>query len=121
MHEMPTKEEFDAELGKGNYVRAALLADALALTKDQRREVYGKALWEMAAVSRNALGTKQLAREFGFSKESLQEFLEDYEKKIKEQGDSKPLKPRYDFRTDKYLTFEQWTEQLFKTWVKLSK
>ncbi len=107
------------EIQKGNFERAVMLGESLGLPEKDLRELKLKALWQMSAINRNALGTKKLVLEYGFSKEELKEFLENQTRKMREEGNDRPLQPRYDYRSDKYLSFEEWVESFFKNWNKL--
>jgi len=74
----------------------------------------------MSAVYRNAHGTKHLARQYGFSKEEVKKVLEEFVDEIKKEGNTKTLEPCYDYRTGKYLSFEEWMDHYWKIWDKLS-
>ena len=68
----------------------------------------------MAAEYRNALGTKKLARQYGFSKEDLRQILNQYAEKLRDEGRTRLLEPSYDHSTGKYLSFEAWMDRFFK-------
>jgi hypothetical protein len=70
----------------------------------------------MAAMNRNAIGTKILANQYGYSKEELKHILEHY---VDHKGDRKALKSRYDPRTGKYLSFKEWMNLFIENWNRL--
>ena len=119
MNEKPGKEELKAEIDRGHFARASLLAISLGLPGEEIQDLRFKALWQMSAIYRNAPGTKKLAQQYGFSKEELSKFLKQYTEEKRHDGDDKPLEPCYDHTTGKYLTFEEWIDQFFKSWEKL--
>jgi len=120
MNDKIGREELRAEIEQGHFARAALLAASLGVGEEELGELRLKALWQMSAVNRNGLGTKRLAQEYGFSQKELGEILRQYADKMREEGNMKPLEPCYDYKTDKYLTFEQWLDQFLRNWDKLS-
>ena len=120
MDEKPNKEELKTEMDRGHYARAALLAMDLGFPEQEIRDIRFKALWQMSAIYRNTPGTKALAQQYGYSKEELSQFLKQHTEEKRNDGDDKPLEPCYDHSTGKYLTFEQWMDQFFKSWDKLS-
>ena len=120
MNEKGGREELRAEIEREHFARAALLAASLGVGEKELRELRLKALWQMSAVSRNGLGTKRLAQEYGFSKKGLGQILQEYAEKMREEGNIKPLEPCYDYKTDKHLTFEQWLDQFVRNWDKMS-
>jgi len=113
-------EELHEEIERGNFVRAAQVAESVGLPREELRDIQAKALWEIAAVSRNEAGTKRLAREYGFSKQELRELLEEYAEKRRRKGDLKTLEPCYDAGTGAYLSFGEWMDLLFKKYDKIS-
>ena len=120
MNEKPGNEELGAEIERGNFQRAALLATSLGVPEEEIEGLRVKALWRMSAVHRNALGTKRLAEEYGVGKRELREFLEKSAEEKRRQGNSKPLGPCYDLSTGRYLSFEEWMDHLLKNWDKLT-
>jgi predicted DsbA family dithiol-disulfide isomerase len=114
------REELREAIDRGHFVRAAHMAESAGLPQEEVNDIRAKALWEIAAVNRNALGTKRLAQEYGLSKEELKEFLEEQAEKRRSQGDFKPLEPCYDISTGTYMTFEEWMYSLFKRYDKVS-
>jgi hypothetical protein len=119
MNDKNGREELRAEIERGHFARAALVAASLGVGEEELGELRLKALWQMSAVNRNGLGTKRLAQEYGFSKKELGEILRQYADTMREEGNIKPLEPCYDCKTDKYLTFEGWLDQLLRNWDKL--
>ena len=101
-------------------MRASLLAGSLGLTEEEVRELRVKAIEQMAAVNRNAPGTKSLAMKYGLSKKEVKEILEAYTKAKRSDGNDKALEPTYDHVSRRYLPFEEWMEQLLRNWEKLS-
>lgn len=101
-------------------MRAAQVAESIGLPKEGEKDARTKALWEMAAVYRNACGTKMLAQEYGLSKNELKNLLENEAEIKKREGDVKPLEPCYDISTGVYLTFEQWMDSFLKKYDKVS-
>jgi hypothetical protein len=114
------KDELRAEVERGHFSRAAFLASSLGLPEDEIKDLQLKALWQMSAVYRNAPGTKKLAGRYGLSKKNVGELLEKYAGERKNQGDNRPLEPCYDHSTARYLSFEEWMDQLSKNWDKIS-
>jgi len=120
MDEKPNKEELKAEMDRGHYARAALLATSFGLPEEEIQDLRFKALWQMSAIYRNTPGTKTLAQQYGFSKEELSKILKQLAEEKRNDGDDKPLEPCYDHATGKYLTFEEWIDQFIKSWDKPS-
>jgi hypothetical protein len=118
--EKEDREGLQAESERGGFLRAVYLAESHGLQKEEVRELQLKALWEMAAVNRNAPGTKTLAQTYGLSKKELRELLDSYTEKERNEGKRKPLEPCYDISTGKYMTFEEWKDNFFKKWDTLS-
>ena len=113
-------KELREEIERGHFVRAAQVAESIGLPKEGEKDARTKALWEMAAVNRNACGTKMLAQEYGLSKNELKNLLEKYSEIRKREGDVKPLEPCYDISTGAYLAFEQWMDSFLKKYDKVS-
>ncbi len=111
MSDKETDEAFKLEIERNNFVRAAHLASSLNLGEDKLRELRSKALWQMAAMNRNAVGTKILAKQYGYSKEEVKQILEIY---LDHKGNKKALKARYDPPTGKYLSFNDWMDLYVK-------
>ena len=114
MEEKATQEKLKLEIEQENFERAVLVALELDLKPKEVTEIKFKALWQMAAVNRNAVGTIKLAQEFGISKEELKVFLRRKADEQRQEGNERPLTPRYDHQSGKYLDFEEWMENLFK-------
>lgn len=119
MEEKETQEKLKLEIEQGNFERAVLVALDLDLKPEEVTEIKFKALWQMAAFNRNAVGTKKIAYDFGISKEELKVFLEKKADEQRQEGNERPLTPRYDPQSGKYLDFEEWIENLFKFWSKI--
>ena len=119
MEEKVTQEKLKLEIEQGNFERAVLVALELNLKLEEVTEIKFKALWQMAAVNRNAVGTKKTAHGFGISKEELKVFLGKKAHEQRQEGNERLLTPRYDHQSGKYLDFEGWIENLFKFWSKI--
>ncbi len=119
MEEKATQEKFKLEIEQRNFERAVVVALELGLRPEEIREIKFEALWQMAAVNRNAVGAKKLAQDFGISKEELKVFLGKKADEQRQEGNKRLLTPRYDHRSGKYLSFEEWVENLFKFWSKI--
>ena len=119
MEEKETQEKLKLEIEQGNFERAVLVALDLDLKPEEVTEIKFKALWQMAVFNRNAVGTKKIAYDFGISKEELKVFLEKKADEQRQEGNERPLTPRYDPQSGKYLDFEEWIENLFKFWSKI--
>jgi hypothetical protein len=119
MEEKATQEKLQLEIEQGNFERAVFVALELDLKPEEVTEIKFKALWQMAAVNRNAVGAKKLAHDFGISREELKVFLEKKTDEQRQEGNERLLTPRYDHQSGKYLDFEEWMENLFKFWPKL--
>jgi hypothetical protein len=117
--EKADREGLREEIERGQFVRAAQVAKSIGLSGKELQDIRVSALWEMAAVNRNALGTKRLAQEYGLSKKDLKELLEQYAESRRREGDLKPLEPCYHIHTGTYLAFEEWMNQLLRKWEKL--
>jgi len=118
--EKESGEELQEEIEQGHLVRAARIAQSMGLPRDEVRDIVTRALWEMAAGNRNALGTKKLAQEYGISRKELKELLEGYAEHRIREGDRKALEPCYDINTGAYLSFEEWMDSLLKNYDKVS-
>jgi len=68
-------------------------------------------LKQMACEYRNAIGTRNLAREWGFSKADLKNLLSTALDEYEKISDKKRLGQCYDVKTGKYITLRQWVEQ----------
>ena len=119
MEEKATQQKLRLEIEQGNFERAVLVALELDLKPEEVTEIKLKALWQMAAVNRNAVGAKKLAHDFGISKEELKVFLGKKADEQRQEGNERLLTPRYDHQSGKYLAFEEWMENLFKFWPKI--
>jgi hypothetical protein len=120
---MPENRDDDAlksEIGRRHFVRAALIAEQIGLPEEEMRNLRYRALGQMSVIYRSAHGTRHLARQYGFSKEDVKKALEAFADEMRKEGNTKPLEPCYDYRTGKYLSFEEWMEQYLKIWDKFS-
>ena len=107
--------ELQIELQRRNFVRAAAIAASLGLSANELRDIQFEALWQMA-VNRNAPGTKRLARQYGISRQTLKQILDERAKQLREDGHDKALAACYDAATGKYLSFEEWMNHLMERW-----
>jgi transcriptional regulator with AAA-type ATPase domain len=107
--------ELQTELQRRNFVRAAAIAASLGLSANELRDIQFEALWQMA-VNRNAPGTKRLARQYGISRQTLKQILDERAKQLREDGHDKALAACYDAATGKYLSFEEWMNHLIERW-----
>jgi hypothetical protein len=114
-----SQDEIQTEIDRHRFVRAAALAKSSAVPLSEVKELRKKALWQMAAVFRNAGGTRVLCEEYGFSKEKAEAILRELADEQRSKGDKKTLEPTYDHATGRYLAFEEWLEQFVKQWDKL--
>ena len=71
MTETLEKDEPETGIQQGHLSGTASLAVAQGMPVGEIEDLRAKALWEMAAVYRNAPGTKWLAQGYGISKEEL--------------------------------------------------
>ncbi|MBW1690469.1 MAG: hypothetical protein DRH43_01570 [Deltaproteobacteria bacterium] len=120
MHEKADHDALKFEIERENFVRAVFLADHMGLPEEEIKDLKYKALGQMAAIYRNPHGTKDLARQYGYSREEVKQILEQYAHKMKTEGNPKPLDPCYDYQTGTYLSFEEWMDHYLKIWDKLS-
>ncbi len=121
---MPQKRELDpvkSEIERGHFVRAVLMAEQMGLPEEEIRDLRIKALGQMSAIYRNAHGTKYPALQYGYSKEELKHILEEFANEMKNKANTKPLAPRYDYSTGKYLSFEEWVDHYLRIWDRLSR
>ena len=95
------------------------MAGSSEVPKEVAQHTRAEALWEMAAVNRNAPGTKMLAQEYGLSKNELKGLLEQYAETRRREGDFKPLEPCYDMATGGYLDFGEWLNAFLRKYDKI--
>jgi len=119
MNEKTTKDELSTEIERRNFSRAAFLAASLDLPEQELQDLQVKALWQMAAMNRNAPGTKSLAQQYGLSSQEVRDILEQHAVEKRNAGDTKPLEPCYDLNTGNHLSFEEWMYHFLKRWDKL--
>jgi hypothetical protein len=115
----PEKDELAIAIEKQQYARAVRVASSRNRPEHELTELKAKALWQIAAVYRNAPGTKALTAEYGFSRDKLEELLKKEMTAKQEQGDLKVIGPCFDYTTNKYLIFEDWMNKFFQNWDKL--
>jgi hypothetical protein len=120
MNEKVSGEELRAQVDRGDFVRAAHMAESLGADKEELQQIRLSALWQMSALYRNAPGTKRLAEQYGLSKNEVRQVLEAHAEEQKKAGNERPLRPRYDLSTGRYLSFEEWLDHFTKSWDKLS-
>jgi hypothetical protein len=120
MHENKDHDALKSEIERRHFVRAALMAEQMGLPEEEVRNLRYRALGQMSAIYRNAHGTRHLALQYGFSKEEVKKALEEFADEMRKEGNTKSLEPCYDYRTGKYLSFEEWAEQYLKIWDKFS-
>ena len=120
MEEKAAKEALKTEIDQGNFERAILLASDLGLNQEETEALRFKALWQMSAIYRNASGTKKLAQEYGVTKEKLGDLLKNHAEEQRTHNNERPLMPKYDYRSGRHLSFEEWLENLLRDWNKLS-
>jgi hypothetical protein len=120
MTETSSPEMIKAEIEGKHFVRAAALAESLGVPPSEVRALRNKALWQTAAVFRNAGGARLLCEQYGFSKKEAEEILRKLAEEQQSKGDAKTLEPTYDHATGKYLAFDEWLDQFLKRWDKLA-
>jgi hypothetical protein len=116
---MPEQNSLKNEIERGHFVRAAHLAAAMGREEEKIRELRLKALWQMAAVYRNAAGTRKIARQYGLSKEDALKYLQELSQEKEAHDNDRALEPCYDQRTGKYLSFAEWLDSLSRIWNRL--
>jgi hypothetical protein len=119
MTETSSQDEVKAEIEAKRFVRAAAIAKSVGAPLSEVKDLQEKALWQMAAVFRNAGGARALCEQYGFSKEKAEEILGKTAEEQQSKGDTKTLEPTYDHATGKYLPFEEWLDNFLKHWDKL--
>jgi hypothetical protein len=118
--ETSLQEELKTEIEAKRFVRAAALAKLAALPLSEVKDLQEKGLWQMAAVFRNAGGSRVLCEQYGLSKKEAEDLLRRWAEEHQSEGDKKTLEPTYDHATGKYLTFEEWLDQFLKHWDHLT-
>jgi hypothetical protein len=119
MHEKLNPDTLHAEIERGNFVRAVLTAEQMSMSEEKIKDLQRKALGNIAAVYRNVHGTKQLAQQYGYSKEEVKQILEEFSDELKTAGNTKPLEPCYDYRTGHYLSFDEWMTHYSNMWDRI--
>jgi hypothetical protein len=115
MHEKKEHDALKIEIERENFVRAVLVAEQMGLPEEEIRSIRCKALGQMSAIYRNIHGTKYIARQYGYTMEDVKQILEQFADELKTEGNTKPLKPCYDYSTGKYLSFEEWMDHYLKS------
>ena len=118
--ETTLQDELKRKIEAKHFVRAAALAESSAIPLSEVKELRNKALWQMAAVFRNAEGTRVLCEQYGLSKKEAEDLLKGWVEEQQSKGDKKALEPTYDQATGKYLSFEEWLNQFLKRWDSLA-
>ena len=108
------EEALQAEIARKNFVRAATLAQELQHPQAEVCHLQELALKQMACEYRNAIATRKLAQEWGFSRTDLESLLEAALEEHESRTDKARSGQRYDTTTGEYLTFRQWIEQFLK-------
>jgi hypothetical protein len=119
MTETSSPDMIKAEIEGKHFVRAAALAESFGIPPSELKKLQKKALWQVAAVFRNAWGARVLCEQYGFSKKEAEEVLRKLAEEQQSRGDAKTLEPTYDHDTGKYLAFDEWLDQFIKRWDKL--
>ncbi len=70
------REEFERERARGNFVRAASLAQQLSLDEQTVRELQRAALGQFLAEFQNFEGAAKLIEDYGFTAEELHQLVE---------------------------------------------
>ena len=104
------------EIGRKNFVRAAQIATLLGLSVDKIRDLQLEAIWQMAAINRNASGFKHLTREYGIKKDDLKKYLKDRANEEKGNVSFKALSTCFDITTRRYFDFKEWLEFYTGKW-----
>ena len=112
MHE--SDEELRAAVESGRYVRAS--DPAVSQGAEEVDKLREEAFRQMAAVFRNAIGSRIPAEQCGLSREKVEEVLRKRAEAEKARGNTKILGPTFDYRTSGYLGFDEWLERLVKKW-----
>jgi len=119
MKENLIHESLETEIERKNFIRAAHLAASLNLNNDEIEKLRNQALCRMAALCRNAHGTKILAQSYGYSKQEVKQILEEHARQTEKSEDSRLSKACYDSSSGKYLTFVEWINHFLEKWNKL--
>jgi len=108
---MQLEESLRRGIDQKNYVLAVMLAQKLGYPDTEIRHLQELALKQMSCDYRNVIGTRKLAREWGFSKADLENLLMTALDEHERISDKKRHEQCYDVKTGKYLTLRQWVEQ----------
>lgn len=105
-------QELDEEIKKGNYIRAEALSKILGRSENEIKELRKKAFKQFILEFRNYQGAYEIAKEFNFSKEDIDKFIDEV---IKEAEEKKILeRKQFDTKTMKYLSLREWIREYFK-------
>lgn len=104
-------EVLHSEIARRNFVRAVMLAQRLQRPQVEIRRLQELALKKMACEYRNAVGTRNLAQEWGFSRADLESLLLEALEAHDARTNKASSNQCYDTKTGKYLTLRQWIEQ----------
>lgn len=105
-------QELDEEIKKGNYIRAEALSKILGRPENEIKELRKKAFKQFILEFRNYQGAYEIAKEFNFSKEDIDKFIDEV---IKEAEEKKILeRKQFDTKTMKYLSLREWIREYFK-------
>lgn len=116
LKERPTLEEALRKAINNRCFQAAVrLALLLNLPEDEVRNLKEQALKQIACEYRNAVATRNLAREWEIPRAQLEEILTRAVKEFEATGNLKQAGPAYDINTGKYLTLNDWVQQFLKT------
>jgi hypothetical protein len=114
------EDELRSAVEKKHYVRASNLAVSLGASQERIEDLRKEALWQISAGFRNAAGTRILAEQQGLSKKHVEDYLRKRSEEERSRGNAKILEPTFDHNTNRYLTFEEWSDYLVRKWDKLS-
>jgi len=109
-------KDLKLEIDRKNFIRAVQVAKSLGYDEKMIKGLQFQALWQMAALYRNASGMRILAQQYGFQKEELKDYLEDRASKEKENGNIKALSTCFDITTGKYFNFNEWLDFHTNKW-----
>lgn len=112
--EADAKGALQAEISRGSFVRAAMLAEQYRCPREEIRRLQELALKQIACEYRNAFALRNLAREWGFSKTELEALLMKAAAEHESRADRAGSDLCYDAATGKYLTLRQWVEQFLR-------
>jgi alcohol dehydrogenase class IV len=107
-----TLKEIDEEIKKGNYLRAETISRTLGCSTQELKALRIKAFKQFIMEFRNHQGASELAKQYQFTKEDINQIIDEI---IKEAEEKKILEKRqFDTNTMKYLSLKEWLETYFK-------